>query len=107
MVGGLGGLGRATSWWMVENGAKNLIFVSRSGTAKAEAATLVDRLGKVGVNVVVLKCDVSDYDQLSAAVGNALQAMPPIRGIIHGGMVLNVSQLTIVVDIGVRFHDNA
>ncbi|KAF4440056.1 putative polyketide synthase [Fusarium austroafricanum] len=91
LVGGLGGLGRATSAWLAEHGAKNLIFVSRSGTAKPEAAALVERLEKNGVNVAVLKCDVSDYEKLSAGVHDALKTMPPIRGLIHGGMVLNDS----------------
>jgi NADPH:quinone reductase-like Zn-dependent oxidoreductase/malonyl CoA-acyl carrier protein transacylase/SAM-dependent methyltransferase len=91
LVGGLGGLGRATSGWMAEHGAKNLIFVSRSGTAKPEAAALVERLQEAGVKVAVLQCDVSDYVKLSAAVQHTLTEMPPIRGVIHGGMVLNVS----------------
>ncbi|KAF4954956.1 hypothetical protein FSARC_11985 [Fusarium sarcochroum] len=91
LVGGLGGLGRATSAWLAEHGAKNLIFVSRSGAAKPEAAALVERLEKAGVNVVVLRCDVSDYDKLSFGVHDALKTMPPIRGLIHGGMVLNDS----------------
>ncbi|KAE8380488.1 hypothetical protein BDV26DRAFT_135722 [Aspergillus bertholletiae] len=91
LVGGLGGLGRATSVWMAEHGAKNLIFLSRSGTLKPEAAALVDRLEKAGVRVAVLQCDVSDYEKLSAAVQTSLSTMPPIRGVIHGGMVLNDS----------------
>jgi len=91
LVGGLGGLGRATSAWLAEHGAKNLIFVSRSGTSKPEAAALVESLEKNAVNVAVLRCDVSDYEKLSAGVHDALKTMPPIRGLIHGGMVLNVS----------------
>ncbi|KAH7265653.1 uncharacterized protein BKA55DRAFT_590873 [Fusarium redolens] len=91
LVGGLGGLGRATSAWLAEHGAKNLIFVSRSGTSKPEAAALVERLEKNGVNVAVLRCDVSDYEKLSTGVHDALKTMPPIRGLIHGGMVLNDS----------------
>ncbi|EXK33530.1 hypothetical protein FOMG_10801 [Fusarium oxysporum f. sp. melonis 26406] len=91
LVGGLGGLGRATSAWLAEHGAKNLIFVSRSGTSKPEAAALVESLEKNAVNVAVLRCDVSDYEKLSAGVHDALKTMPPIRGLIHGGMVLNDS----------------
>jgi D-arabinose 1-dehydrogenase-like Zn-dependent alcohol dehydrogenase len=30
LIGGLGGLGRSVATWMVENGACNLIFLSRS-----------------------------------------------------------------------------
>lgn len=31
LVGGLGGIGRAVSNWLVENGARHLVFLSRSG----------------------------------------------------------------------------
>ncbi|CVK99497.1 uncharacterized protein FMAN_02337 [Fusarium mangiferae] len=36
LVGGLGGLGRALSVWMVERGARNLVFLSRSAGASTQ-----------------------------------------------------------------------
>ncbi|KAL2010558.1 hypothetical protein VTN00DRAFT_6365 [Thermoascus crustaceus] len=91
LVGGLGGLGRSVASWMVENGAKNLIFVSRSGADKPEAAILVEKLKQDGTNIAVHKCDLSDLSQLIAVMESSRRLMPPIRGIIHGGMVLNDS----------------
>ena len=89
-MGGLGGLGRAISTWMVENGAKNLIFLSRSSTSNSKARELVSSLTHAGINVAVQNCDVGDTSQLAAALEESQLSMPPIRGIIHCGMVLKV-----------------
>ncbi len=91
LVGGLGGLGRALAKWLSENGAKHLIFLSRSGTKKDEAQKLVDDLRDSGINVAVYTCDVGDPEQLAEARRRSAQKMPPIRGVIHGGMVLKVT----------------
>ncbi|KAL1970796.1 hypothetical protein VTN77DRAFT_2630 [Rasamsonia byssochlamydoides] len=91
IVGGLGGLGRSISRWMVDRGAKNVIFLSRSGAANPEAANFVDELRREGVNVVVFACDVSKLSQLAKVVESCAEQLPPIRGIIHAGMVLQDS----------------
>jgi NADP-dependent 3-hydroxy acid dehydrogenase YdfG len=88
LVGGLGGIGRSISRWMASHGARNFIFVSRSGAAAPAAAQLVADLEKIGARVEVLKCDATDSEKLSAAVGTALKSLPPLRGIIQGAMVL-------------------
>ncbi|GAB0137274.1 t1pks [Epichloe bromicola] len=41
LIGCLGGLGRSLTTWMIARGAKNFIFLSRSGADKPEAAALV------------------------------------------------------------------
>jgi len=88
MVGGLGGIGRWLAQWMSETGARNLVFLSRSGLDKPRAAQLVDKLTSQGVTVKVFKCDVGNIGQLTDALATAAATMPPIRGVIHGGMVL-------------------
>ena len=89
LVGGLGGLGRATALWMTNHGARNLIFASRSGLAKQEARELVKELKERGVTVAVFSCDISDPSQLAYSLAQA-NSMPPIRGVIQGAMVLQV-----------------
>ncbi len=50
LVGGLGGLGRAIASWMAEQGARNLIFLSRSATGRqCRAAGLPWRAGQHGL----------------------------------------------------------
>ncbi|KAI0382791.1 putative polyketide synthase [Hypomontagnella monticulosa] len=88
IVGGFGGLGRSLSRRMVSQGARNLIFVSRSGTTSAEASALVDELEAAGVTVEVLALDITKGDTLKTNLDEAMKKMPPIRGIIQAAMVL-------------------
>jgi hypothetical protein len=79
---------------MVKHGARNLIFVSRSGTSRTESQALVDELEAAGANIRVLACDVVDEDKLQNALGAALAELPPIRGVIQASMVLEVRSHT-------------
>lgn len=97
LVGGLGGLGRSTARWMVEKGAKSLIFISRSGMKKKEAQELVKELQNKGTTASVYACDVSNESQLKAILDHCARNLPPIRGCIQGAMVLKVAQVSIVI----------
>ncbi|KAI1355097.1 hypothetical protein F5Y01DRAFT_327941 [Xylaria sp. FL0043] len=90
VVGGLGGLGRAISKWMVDKGATNLILLSRSGAASSAAARLVASLREQGTTIVAPKCDVSSEASL-AAVLKECATMPPIKGCINAAMSLRDS----------------
>lgn len=94
LVGGLGGLGRAIAFWAVSRGAKNLIFASRSGLAKAEARNLVKVLEEKGVTTSVHSCDISDGLSLAILLKKT-ESMPPIRGVIQGAMVLQVCTINV------------
>ncbi|KAI1113668.1 hypothetical protein F5Y14DRAFT_441759 [Nemania sp. NC0429] len=88
IVGGLGGLGRAISRWMVDKGARNLLLLSRSGATSPAAAELVAELRGQGVTVAAPKCDAASSASLSAALKGCV-AMPPIKGCINAAMVLH------------------
>ncbi|OBT78885.1 Type I Iterative Polyketide synthase (PKS) [Pseudogymnoascus sp. 05NY08] len=88
LAGGLGGIGRSLSMWMVANGARNLIFVSRSGVSNDAARELVSTLMGKGVRVEVIQCDIADEVRLFDSLNASLRTMPPIRGVIQGAMVL-------------------
>ncbi len=87
IVGGLGGLGRAISRWMVDKGVRNLVLLSRSGTTSPAAAKLVSELRERGVTVAVPKCDAASAASLSATLEDCA-AMPPIKGCINAAMAL-------------------
>ena len=76
--------------WMADQGAKNLIFASRSGLAKQEARELVGVLEDRGVAVAVHTCDISEASQMRNILEHT-KHMPPIQGVIQGAMVLKVS----------------
>ncbi|KAH8166023.1 hypothetical protein CIB48_g2204 [Xylaria polymorpha] len=85
LVGGLGGLGRSIAMWMVENGAKYFIFLSRSGGKKPHEETLIQALEGSGCTVDVVMGSVTEADSVFRAVG---QARRPIAGVIQLSMVL-------------------
>ncbi|KAK4227024.1 putative polyketide synthase [Podospora fimiseda] len=97
VVGGFGGIGRSVCDWMVEHGARNLVVLSRTAAGDGRANELKMELKdafKHDVNVMGIGCDISIESELSRAlITHARSGMPPIRGIIHGGMELKDSVL--------------
>lgn len=90
MAGGLGGLGRSLAMLLVDNGARNLVFLSRSGPNTTAAKALVDSMAGLGVTVRTLKCDISDEESIVTALAEC-SAMPPIRGVIQAATVIQDS----------------
>lgn len=79
---------------MVEKGAKHIVLLSRSGTLKGQAKEQIAALSKAGANIVVRSCDVANKADVEDLVLRGLTDLPPIRGIIHGAMVLHVGHET-------------
>ena len=91
LSGGLGGLGRSISEWMADHGARHLVFLSRSGSAKPEAQKTLAKLAKAGVHAVAYSCDIANSSQVKATIAECQKEFPPIRGAIQGAMALQVS----------------
>ena len=87
LVGGLGGLGQAVSRWMVEGGARNLVFLSRSAGHSAGFDAFHRELEVMGCSITAVAGDVANPDD----VKRALDACPqPVAGVIQMAMVLKV-----------------
>ena len=95
LVGGLGGIGRALSEWMVRRGARRLAFLSRSGANRPDAQATIDWLVARNIHVDVFKADVTDLE----AVGECVQSIGSrLAGVFQAAMVLQdapFSQMTI------------
>ena len=89
LIGGTGGLGRSMARWMVSKGARNVVLVSRSGSAAGAVKELIDELAPTGANIVVRKCNVADKASVDDLIANGLQGLPEVRGVVHGAMVLH------------------
>lgn len=76
---------------MVEKGARNIVLISRSGNAKQNVKDLIRELGDMGAMVIAYKCDVGSKSDVNQMLKYASKTMPPVRGVVHGAMVLNVS----------------
>ena len=88
ITGGLGGFGLRTAQWLVAKGAKNLVLISRSGPASAEAQATVTELQARGIKVLATACDVTDRKALSTLFAQIAAKMPPLRGIVHAAVVI-------------------
>ncbi|KAF2229541.1 polyketide synthase [Viridothelium virens] len=89
IVGGLGGIGRAYARWIVDHGAKHLILLSRSAASSPQATVLKKELSATGANVILKDCNAADIKALESVIAECSKSMPPLRGIIHGGMALS------------------
>ncbi|KAE8314467.1 hypothetical protein BDV41DRAFT_575726 [Aspergillus transmontanensis] len=92
IAGGLGGLGRAITKWMLSRGARYFILLSRSIKTDADTRLFLDSLRLAGATVTTPVCDICDIDSLSNALHEATTKMPPIRGCIQAAMVLKNGQ---------------
>jgi NAD(P)-dependent dehydrogenase (short-subunit alcohol dehydrogenase family) len=85
LVGGLGGLGKSISTWMVENGARHLVYLSRSaGTSNADTM-FKHELESQGCSVTVIKGSVTQLPDVEAAV---TAAKGSLKGVLQMSMVL-------------------
>ncbi|KAF5551122.1 polyketide synthase [Fusarium phyllophilum] len=85
LVGGLGGLGRALSVWMVERGARNLVFLSRSAGGSTQHDKFKREIESMGCSVQFIRGDVTNAGDVTRAIGDVSS---PLKGIIQMSMVL-------------------
>jgi hypothetical protein len=76
--------------WMVSKGARHIVLLSRSGELRGNAKEQIDSLNRAGAMIVVRSCDVADRTSVDKLVSVDLTGLPPVRGIVHGAMVLHV-----------------
>lgn len=90
ITGGLGGIGQRIAQWMVQQGARNLILLSRHAAAQTNTQVFLNELRETGCQVVVKNCDIAYRPVLTKVAEDCVREMPPVRGIIHAAMVLQV-----------------
>lgn len=89
ITGGLSGFGLKVAEWMCEQGAKNLVLISRSGNRNHENNSILSAIEKRGVNLRIMSVDVSRDEDVGRMFENIQMTMPPVEGIIHSAMVLD------------------
>lgn len=101
LAGGLGGIGRSIALMLYSHGARNLVFLSKSGSSKETSRDALQQLQRLGCTAEAYACDISDREQLSQVVQRCQSDMPPIKGVIQCAMALKVSSQTLPLSI---FH---
>jgi hypothetical protein len=87
LVGGLGGLGRQVATWMVERGARHLIFLSRSAGHGEKDQAFFKELESQGCSTCAIKGSVVRMEDVVRAVAAAGEAQP-LRGVFNMSMIL-------------------
>lgn len=88
ITGGLGALGLQVARWMVEQGARHIVLMSRRSASDNMTESL-SKLKEGGTEVVVMQGDVSREEDVKKIVEALGTRLPPLRGIIHAAGVLD------------------
>lgn len=88
ITGGVGGLGLVTAQWLVRQGARHLVLVSRRG-AGMDAEPVLESLREGGANLVIARVDISQEEQIAALFADIHRSLPPLRGIVHAAGILD------------------
>ena len=87
LVVGLGGLGKSISTWMVENGARHIIYLGLSAGMSEDDQKFFKELRSLGCTVETVIGSVSKLEDVMKAIhGGAI----PVAGVIQMSMVLRV-----------------
>lgn len=90
ITGGTRGIGLNLAYWMIENGARNVVVLGRSGGSGPEVQKLLRKYEGTDVRVRALACDVGSRADLANVV-DSIKDLPPIRGVVHSALLLSVS----------------
>lgn len=101
ITGGLGALGLEVARWLVDRGARRLLLAGRRGLpprAEWDGVTAPDvrrqidgvlALEALGVTVTAIALDITDAEQVAAALAPGGLGLPPVRGIVHAAGVVH------------------
>ncbi|KAI4591597.1 Type I Iterative PKS [Pestalotiopsis sp. 9143b] len=90
VTGGTRGIGLDLAYWLIDNGARNVVVLGRSGASGPDVQKLLAKYEDTHVCVRAIACDVGSKEQLSQAL-NSIRDLPPVRGVIHSALLLSVS----------------
>jgi len=96
--GGTGALGLPIAQWLVEQGARHILLLSRSGVSSTNTQKIT-QMEQAGANVQIIRADVTEAEALNQILDKTLATMPPLRGIVHAAGVLDDGML-----IGQNWH---
>lgn len=81
LVGGLGGLGRSIARYMIDQGARNLVFLSRSADRNdSRHQSFIEEIESMGSTVHCVQGNVAEHSDIERAID---EAPAPVKGILN------------------------
>jgi hypothetical protein len=90
LAGGLGGLGKSIANLLVASGARNLVFLARSGAESIDRMAYLCQLRARGVSAEVVAVDICDRVSLEKAMGGLMSEDAEIAGVVQCAAVIEV-----------------
>lgn len=81
--GGLGGVGRVLTEWLLTRGARSVVILNRRLPTPDQSTHLADLAARYGAAVEVQQADVTDLDATAQAVSNVTLRGRTISGVVH------------------------
>jgi myxalamid-type polyketide synthase MxaB len=87
IAGGSSGLGLLTAEWLAENGARDVVLVSRQ-IADGEIAPSAAELNRLGCRVSAVRADIADSEAVNDLFAALASEGRVVRGVVHAAGVL-------------------
>ncbi|WP_345326201.1 thioester reductase domain-containing protein [Novipirellula rosea] len=88
ITGGAGGFGWEIAKWMVRQGARHLVLLSRSGP-KEDVASEIESLRAEGITINDARGDVTKAEDVQRVIEQIQTDAPVLKGVVHAAMVLD------------------
>ncbi|KAF3768085.1 hypothetical protein M406DRAFT_80584 [Cryphonectria parasitica EP155] len=88
IAGGLGDLGRRIARVLAAHGAGHILSLSRRDLDASTKSHLEQDIRSLGAQLHIAKCDITDMANVKSIAAQCQKSLPPVKGVIHGGMVL-------------------
>jgi acyl transferase domain-containing protein/NADPH:quinone reductase-like Zn-dependent oxidoreductase/acyl carrier protein len=92
ITGGTGGLGLEIARWMVQQGARDLVLMSRRGES-SQPDPRVQALRDAGTNIIVARGDVAKRDDVAAVLADIAARGATLKGVVHAAGLLDDAML--------------
>jgi len=102
VTGGNSGFGLQVAKWLANATDYRIALISRSGAVSEEASSTIAQLRETGADVVSEAIDVSSFDDLKAFTDRMAEERAPVRGVLHGAMVLEDAFVQDLEEQGLR-----
>ncbi|BDD06935.1 SDR family NAD(P)-dependent oxidoreductase [Aureibacter tunicatorum] len=89
VTGGASGFGLELAKWLVDEGARNLVLISRSGAKSDYDKEVIANMEQLGAKISLPKVDITDEQAIADLFQNLPnEGFPQVKGIIHSAAVL-------------------
>ena len=89
ITGGTGALGLQLARWMVQEGGRHLVLMSRSAPS-SNVNGVLQELRSSGADVRVVQGNVAHREDVARVIAEIDQTLPPLRGVVHTAGIIDV-----------------